>query len=341
MENAQSPETNNESAAPKPEVLKPRTDDVAAATPETPDSQKPADGGKKPKRHTYRPSHKATFISLGVVIAILAINAAVLAFVLKRQAKINDQSNDQVTISQDVLDKLGVNRSSVGEAGIGLTIGPNTQFKNNVTIAGDTSMSGQLQVNGRFTANDANLTQLKAGDTSLAKLNINGDLTTSNANLRKNLFVQGSTRLQGAVTITNLLTVYSNLNVSGNLTIGGTFSSRALSSISTLTVGGHIVTSGSSPTVSGGSALGNNGTVSISGTDAAGTVSVGVGTGSVAGTIANINFHTDYSTTPNIVITPVGRSGSFYITRNASGFTIHTSSALSIGGFAIDYIAVQ
>ncbi len=346
MDNTQSPEANTET--PQPEVLKPRIDNEAANPEAAADSQPPSpqEPSKKTKRHTYRPSHRATFISLAVVIGILVINAAVLAFVLKRQSKIDNQANDQVTISQDVLDKLGVNRSSVSDAGVGLTIGPNTQFKNNVSIAGDANVSGQLQVNGKFTATDAALTQLKAGDTSLSKLGINGDLTASNVNLRNNLLVTGATRLQGAVTISNLLTVNNSLNVTGNVSIGGVFSAKSLASNSTLTVGGHIVTSGSTPGVSAGSAVGSNGTVSISGNDAAGTVTVNIGVGGGNGTLANISFHTGYTVSPSVIITIVKSGGcgvgAYYtINRNTNGFSIGASGLSAGCGYAFDYIVMQ
>lgn len=338
------PKTNNQSGpAPEPEVLKPRTDEAFQTTEPSPAQPAGNEPGKKPRRRPYRPSHKATFVSLAVVIIILAINAGVLVFVLKKQSKSNDQAaNGQVTISQGVLDKLGVNRNSVGEAGVGLTIGPSTQFKNKVTVAGDVSIAGQLLLNSKLNAADASLTQLQAGNTSLEQLNVNGNGTISTLNLRNDLIVNGNTHLQGTVTISQLLTVANNLNVSGNLAIGGTFSVRNFTSTGTFTVGGHIITAGSTTSVSGGSALGSNGTVSVSGTDAAGTVAVNIGVGGGNGILANVTFGTKYSNIPHVVVSPIGLGvGSFYVNRSASGFSIGVSNGLSPAGYAFDYIVVQ
>ena len=346
MDSTQPPAASDGAAEqPQPEVLKPRADDGSSVEP-PPSTAGPVDpkaGGKKLRRRTYRPSHKATFISLAVIISILAINAGVLAFVLKRQAKVNQQNNDQVTINQSALDKLGVNRSSVGDSGVLLTIGPNTQFNNKVDVAGDVNISGQLKLNSKFTATDASLAQLEAGKTALTELNVNGDSTSSSLSLRSDLLVQGSTRLQGAVTISKLLTVYNNLNVAGNLSIGGTFSARSLASTASLTIGGHIITTGSAPSVTRGGSVGTNGTVSISGNDAAGTVGVNLGTGGGGGNVATVTFNTAYDSVPHVTITPIGNVGSFYISsRSASGFTIAIATSHPTGGgFSFDYIVAQ
>jgi hypothetical protein len=109
----------------------------------------------------------------------------------------------------------------------------------------------------------------------------------------------------------------------------------------TLTIGGHIVTRGSAPGVGGGGALGSNGTVSISGNDAAGTVAVNVGAGATGGLIAQVSFRQGYSNTPKIMVTAVGRAMDLYVNRSASGFSIYTNVALPPGGYAVDYIVMQ
>ncbi len=352
MDSATPPAPDNQPApSQEPEVLQPRADDgsqVSETDPSSPSSDT-QEVTKSKRRRTYRPSHKATFIGLAVVVAILAINALVLVFVLRKQSKLNDQASGQVTISQEVLDKLGVNRSSVGDSGVALTIGPSTEFKNKVKIAGDVNIAGQLNLNGKLSASDASFTQLQAGNTSLTQLNVNGDTTSSSLNLRNNLLVNGTTRLQGAVTITQLLSVTNSLNVSGNLSIGGTFSARSFTSTGTFTIGGHVITGGTTPSVSKGSCDGSNGTVSISGNDSAGTVAVNIGTGACGGSVAVITFATTYNTTPHVIITPVGAApiiaggaaDSFYVSRSTNNFTIYVAGGLSPGGYAFDYIVEQ
>lgn len=333
---------------PQPETLKPQEDntspDVAVNT--TIGKQK----ASKLARHvTYRPSHKATFIGLGIVVLILVINAGVIAFILRGQSSTSSEvSLGGVKISPAVLDTLGVNKTAVGNLGTELVVNPNSKFAGKVTVGGDVNIAGQLTLNSKFSASDASLTKLEAGDTSLAKLNVNGDGTISNLNLRNNLIVVGSTTLQGAVNISQLLTVNNNLNVTGNLAVGGTLSARgfqasSLVSDTTLTIGGHVITRGSAPTISAGNGLGSNGTVSISGNDASGTLGINIGVGCNGGMLAYVSFKSPYSNTPHVVVTAIGGPGmgTLYVSRSAAGFTVGANGSIPPGGYAIDYIVMQ
>jgi hypothetical protein len=333
---------------PAPEVLKPQADSASPAPEETtssPAATKPA--SRRPRHATYRPSHKATFIGIAVIAGILAVNAGVIFFVMRGQSSgTPNASRDSVTLSPAVLDKLGVSRNPVGTQGTELVVGPDSRFNGSLTVASDVSISGQLKLNSKLSASDASLAKLDAGNTSLGQLNVNGDGTVTSFNLRKDLSVAGLTRLQGPVTVSQLLTVNNNLNVAGNLAVGGVLSARSfqannLTSDATLTIGGHIITRGSAPGVSAGGAVGSNGSVSISGSDAAGTVAVNIGVGAGTGTVANISFRNQYGNTPHVVITPIGRGVDFYVNRSASGFNIGVSTPMAAGGYAFDYIVVQ
>lgn len=338
----------------------PKTND-SAKTPPAPEVLHAEDGSSKhevtstaPKaskafRHgTYRPSHKATFIGLSVVIAILALNAGIIAFIMRSQGKAGSTaSQNAVTISPAVLNTLGVSRNPVGTSGTELVVGPNSKFNGTVTIGSDVSIGGQLTLNSKFSASDASLAQLQAGKTSLDQLDVNGDGTVSNFTLRKDLTVSGLTRLQGPVTMGQLLTVNNNVNIAGSLAVGGSLSVRnfeasSLVSDTTLTVGGHVITRGSAPGVSAGNALGSNGTISISGNDASGTVAANIGVGASSGMIAYVSFRQQYSNTPHVVVTPVGPvSSTVYVNRSAAGFSINVSGPLPPGGYAFDYIVMQ
>jgi cytoskeletal protein CcmA (bactofilin family) len=280
------------------------------------------------------------------VVAILAINAVVLGFVLKNKGS-DKKSSGQVTISADVLNKIGVNKSAIGNSGVQLTVDPDAQFNGKLSTAGDVSIGGNLKLNSKFTADDAALAQLQAGDTSLSKLNVSGDSTLSTLNLRNNLAVAGTAQIQGAVTIAGLLTLSNNINVVGNLAVGGVittagFTARDLSSTGTLTIGGHIITSGPIPVLGAGTALGSNGTAAINGNDSAGTINIATGVGASAGLIANIAFRTQYATTPRIVLTGVGTGATFYLVNpTIGGFSVYVNAALPPGGYAINYIVEQ
>jgi hypothetical protein len=286
-------------------------------------------------------------MALIVVAGILAINAGIIGFIIKKQAGSQAKANnDQVTISQSTLDKLGVARNAVGESGVELVVGPNAKFNNKVQIGGDVSIAGALKLNSKFSAADAALAKLEAGDTSVNSLNVNGAATASSLSLRSGLSVSGTTNFLGAVTSSQLFTVNNNLNVKGSVAVGGvlsvnSFHAGSLAVDSSITIGGHVITTGSAPGVSAGACVGSNGTVSISGNDASGTVGVNTGVGACGGVVANITFRNRYSNIPHVVVTSVGPGASdVYVFRTTSGFSIGVSS-ISLGGHAFDYIVEQ
>ena len=331
---------------PAPEQLGAKRDELAK-DPSAPEPEhRPASPLRKSRRGSYRPSHRATFIGLAVVALILGVNAAVITFVIKGQDSKIKQASGQVTINQAALDKIGVNQTPVGDSGILLTVNPNAHFNGNVQIAGNTTVGGQLNLNKALTVSSANITQLQAGNTSLQQLNVNGDGTMSNLNLRSTLVVTGSTRIQGPTTLSQLLTVQGGENVSGSLSVGGTLAVNTLHvsnlvSDFGLTFGGHFITEGYAPSVAKGSALAGTDTVSISGNDAAGTVAVNIGANPVSGIVANIAFRSNYTNTPHVVVSAIGSGASdVYVDRSAGGFSIGVSS-LSSGGHAFDYIVEQ
>lgn len=302
---------------------------------------------KANKKRTYRPSHKATFLGIGAIILFLAVNVGGLMWLLQRQADAEDQLvTGGVTLSGDTLDTLGVNREPTGQA-TRLTVGPDATFRGEVVVAGDISIGGNMQLNSDFVAQNARLTKLQAGEVQLEQLNVNRDGTMSTLNLRNDLNVAGTTRLQGQAVFAQLVTVNNNLNVAGNLAVGGTLSARTfeannLTSGGTLTIGGHIITRGAAPGVARGGAVGGAGTVSISGSDAAGTVAVNMGVGGSPGMLASVSFSRAYASIPRVIVTPIGRPvPELYINRTSTGFTISTGSTLSPGGYAFDYIVMQ
>lgn len=338
METKPAAAPTSSSPIPQPEVLKPRA--AAPSTPTAPANAKAA--AQNHPRRSYRPSHKATFIGLAVVIAILAVNAAVIGFVLKKQSKdANLASKGQVTLSSADLNNLGINRTNLGKANVQLTVAPDAQFKGKLNVDGNATVGGNVTVNSKLTATSSSITNLQAGNTSLSQLDVNGNGTINTLNLRKDLAVAGVSQLQGALTVNNNATVSGNLTVNGILSVNN-FSALSLSAVKNLSVGGHIITSGPTPGVSRGGATGSNGTVSISGNDAAGSISVNIGVGAVSGTLANVSFQTRYADIPKVVISPVGVGASFYVLNlSTTGFSVGVASALPPGGFVINYIAEQ
>lgn len=344
----------NQSNAPQPEQLQAKQDtlDQSAA-----DAAAPADGLKpsKPatplrsKSATYKPSHKATFVGIGVVVGILAVNAGAIAYFINTQDSANQVVNrEDVTLSAETLGGLGVSRNPVGTKGTQLTIGPDTQFNGEVVVGGDVGIQGNLKLNKSFTAPEGSFTNLKAGKTALNSLNVNGDATVSNLIARRNMTIAGTTRLQGPTTITALTSITNSLNVSGNLAVGGVLSARAfqantLTASATLKVGGHIITGGSTPDFAKGGGVSGVATVNGGGNDAAGTVNITLGVGASAnGTLATVDFVNPYASAPRVIVSPInGSLGSFYVIRSSTGFSVHTNSTLGTGSYGFDYFVVQ
>lgn len=302
----------------------------------------------KRARRSFRPSLKGTIAGIVAILVVLAANIGIISFILSHQIKKAGTSLTTVVTTPDQLGKIG---SSEGPAGqnLNLVVTPNAQFKGQVTI------DKAVDVGDRLTAPTASLTQLQAGNSSLAALNVSGGTSLSDASLRGNLNVTGLTNLQGAVTVAKILTAAA-LNVTGNLTVGGSFvtndfSARSLTSISTLTIGGHVVTAGSAPGGSRGSALRAGDNASVSGNDATGTISYGAGTGQpTAGDILTVTFVTAYSATPHITITAVSADANcakslVYISgKSRTGFTVALASPPStFPGFScqFDYQVMQ
>lgn len=334
---------------PAPEVLKPQSESGSVMSEDKQKEIAKARAARRLARHaSYKPSHRATFIGLAIVIVILAANVGIIYFVMNSQNKESSTtSNKEVTISSDVLDKLGVNKTTVDSSNTSLIVGPSATFNGKVTVNKDINIAGQMNINGKLSAADLSIVKFQAGTAQVNQLEVNGSGTLSNMNIRQGLIVTGTTNLQGPTTVSALLTVNNNLNVVGSMSVGGTLSARTfqasnLVSDTTLTVGGHIITRGSAPSARPGNALGSNGTMSISGSDAAGTVAANIGVNATSGIIAYVTFKMAYSNIPRVVVTPIGPNiNGVYINRSATGFSIGVNYPIPPGGYAFDYIVMQ
>lgn len=334
------------SNGPKPETLTAQGDGASIADAYAAGDNIPARPVKALKRGSYKPSHKATFIGLLVIAAIIALNVGIVLFVMRGQTTAAEKARSEVTLSSETLNSLGVNKTAVGNEGATLTVGPDSKFNGTVTIGKNVSIGGDLQLNSKLTTTQASIATLQAGESSLGKVTVNGDVSADSLLLRKDLTVPGTTRLNGAVTIAQLLTVNNNVNVTGSLAVGGSlsvhnFQASSLTSDTTLTIGGHVITRGGTPSVTAGAGLGVTGTVTLSGSDASGGISLGIGVGNSGGMLCSVKFAMQYASTPHVVVTPVGRNLNLYINRSADGFQVYADGAIPAGGYAIDYIVMQ
>ena len=334
------------SPAPAAEELQPQSTEASAPDAVASHISAPPSIPRRLRRGSYRPSHRATFMGLAVVVAILAINAAIVGFLLKSPNGSSEANQPAVTINQSALNKLGVNQTSVGNAGIELTVNPDAKFNGKLQVGGDVNIGGQLKLNSTLNAASADLTQLQAGNSSFTQINVNGDGTISNLALRKNLTVAGTSTLQGSTTFNSLITANGGLNVSGNLAVGGTLAVNSFS-ISNITVG-HIISTGSTPSYTRGN-VGTGGTVNMSGNDSAGIINANIGSTGCpcGGVLANVTFSRSYSAVPHITATLVNNNpgpgaGTVFVNRSSAGFSIGiTGSVSGPQTISFDYIVEQ
>ncbi len=263
-------------------------------------------------------------VIVGLIILFVSYNAS---------QKTDDAVVNTQELTQDAIDKLVGSDTIVGDPKQLLTVESNAVFSGKVLIRDGLDVAGPIKVGGSL---------------SLPGITVSGasafDQVTVNA-----LSIAGDANVQGQ------LSVSQGLTVSGPVTFSGTFSAAAFN-IQSLQVNEdiqlnrHIDAGGASPGASAGGALGSGGTISISGTDTAGTVTANVGSGAAAGVLATITFSKAFTASPHVVITPVAAQGSALITgnqnyylstRTSTGFSIAVSGALPAGSISFDYIVID
>jgi len=288
-----------------------------------------ADGPKKPKSRKPGDRFKGLNIYLIMFVFIMVFALIIVAASYLQSQKSNTAKIKTQTLTQDDLRKVATSDASIGNNQQVLTVQSSAVFAGKVLIKDSLEVAGNLQIGGTV---------------GLTNLTISGTTQMGQAQINKNLAVAGDTSLQGGVTIAKSLQVNGGATITGSLSAGQiTTSSLQLNNDLTLTK--HIVIGGSTPSRSNGSALGNGGTSSVSGSDTAGTLAVNTGSNTSAGCFATINFTNRYNGTPRIQVTPVGSSAGglqYYVNRNSTSFSICSNNAAPTGSsFAFDYFVVN
>lgn len=233
-------------------------------------------------------------------------------------------------LSEDTLKQLANNDATVGNASQTLTIQGSAVIAGQTLMRGNLNVAGNLQTGGSIRGPSLTISgPSNLNDTQATKLQVEGDLT-----------VQGSTTL-------------SDLNVSNGASFGGAIKASQLT-VSKLILGGnaslqvpnHISFPGPTPGRSVNSGvLGSGGSVSINGSDSAGTVNINTGNSPQAGCFTRITFRQAFSNQPHVIISPVGSAAGrtqYYVDRDKAGFSICASSpAPANKAFAFDYFVIN
>jgi cytoskeletal protein CcmA (bactofilin family) len=266
------------------------------------------------------------FILLIVVLLILGGVSYYAVLQNRKSAKRSDLKAQ--TLSQDTFDKLAGTDSTVGDARQTLTIASNAIFSGALLVRGNIDIAGTIKVGGSL---------------SLPSLSVGGSSTLEQV-AAKSLTVAGDEAVQGK------LTVQGGLVVTGSASFSGAISAPQVT-IDTLTLNKdlllnkHVVTNGSSPNRVNGGALGSGGTVSINGTDTAGTININTGNSAPAGCFITITFATPFAATPHVIISPSSSASAtfqYYTTRTNTGFSLCSANVppSNSANIIFDYIVI-
>lgn len=330
-------QTASTTSEPAPAATEPSTETSPDATPEVQDAtggqaapQKA--GGEAPKKSSNGKirnfiSSLNLYLVLFIFIVIVAAVISAIAYLQGKKAEQKPTTQTQ-TLTPEKLKELSSNEIKVGDPKSLLTIESNTVFNGTTLIRGDLDVAGTIKVGGALSLPGISVSgKSTLDDVTMNQLGLSGDGTINGQLIvQKGLTVSGSANFAGPISAPSIN--IDRINLSGDLQISN-----------------HIDAGGSTPRVNGGTALGSGGTVSISGTDTAGTVGVNVGTGSPAGVLAQITFAKAFNGIPHVIITPVGSSaaniGWYVVSRTSTGFSIACVNAPSPSSFSFDFIVID
>ncbi|HSX34614.1 MAG TPA: hypothetical protein VLF62_03135 [Candidatus Saccharimonadales bacterium] len=284
-------------------------------------------GDKKPAKTNplKRFWHKFNvYLMLFILVVVLAVGILV-ALTIKSNQQTKGQL-DSENLSQEQLQQLANTDVTVGNNKQLLTVQANAVFAGSVLVRNSLEVAGSLKVGGALSLNSLTVT----GSTQLS------DTTTNN------LTVSGALNVLGALALKNGISVSGNSNFTGNVTTAS-LTTGTLNLNGDLALTHHIAAGGPTPGISRGTATGSGGTVSLSGSDTSGSIAINTGGSPPAGCFATISFSQKFTSTPHVVITPVGSSAAglqYYIERSTGSFSVCASnSAPASASFGFDYMA--
>lgn len=303
-------------------------DAEAAAKTETPvDAENPTKRKVGPLRRLSRKMNVYLLIFILLLIVSVAIVVVVYLNSIKTPA---DPSIASQNLTTDSLKQLANTDVSVGDKSQTLTIQGNAVINGETLARGNLNVAGDIQTGGSTTTPNITVSgTANLGTAQVNSLQIAGNTAIQGDTTMRNLNVAGASTFSGAMTAAQI--TVSNLIFSGN---------------GVLTIPNHIKITGPSPSRSINSGiLGAGGSASINGSDTSGTLNINTGNNPQPGCFARITFARAFSSSPRVVITPVGSSAGqtqFYTERDTSGFSICTATAAPANkALAYDYFIVN
>jgi hypothetical protein len=285
-------------------------------------------GGESPKakkESALKKFWRKFNIYLLMFIFVVMIAVAIVVFMTYKAKQDTQKTIAAQQLTQDALKQLSNTDVTVGDAKQVLTVQSNAVFAGSVLIKSALEVAGNLQVGGGL-----KLTSLQVSDSS--------QLSDTTVN---NLTVSGTLNLQGALTIKNGINVTGNSGFAGNVTTTS-LTTGQLQLNGDLNITSHISAGGTTPSASRGTGVGGGGTISLTGSDTAGSISINTGSSPPAGCFASVTFTKKFNSTPHVNITPIGVGAAglgYYVDRTTTGFSICTATpAPAASNFGFDYI---
>lgn len=266
------------------------------------------------------------YLLLFILVVVVAVGILVVLTVKSSKQPKNALASQK--LSQQELQQLASTDVTVGNPKQVLTVQANAVFAGAVLVRSHLEVAGSLKVGGELSLSSLNV----AGATQLSDVQA-GNLTLS-----------GSLNLQGSLTLKNGINVTGNSNFSGNVT-AASVTTGSLQLNGALNLTHHLTAGGTTPNISRGTATGGGGTVSLSGSDTAGSITINTGSAPPAGCFATVSFSQKFASTPHVVVTPIGSSAAglqYYIDRSTASFSICSATPAPAGQiFGFDYIALD
>lgn len=293
----------------------------AATSPETPKQK------VSPLRRLARKMN--VYLLIFILILIVSIVITVVVYLNSTKAPATPSIASQ-NLTTDSLKQLANTDVSVGDKSQTLTIQGNAVINGETLARGNLNVAGDLQTGGSTTTPNITVSgTANLGTAQMNSLQVAGNTAIQGETTMRNLNVAGSSTFSGAMTAAQI--TVSNLVFSGN---------------GVLTIPNHIKITGPSPNRSINSGiLGAGGSASVNGSDTSGTLNVNTGNNPQPGCFARMAFARNFSSTPRVVVTPVGAAAGqtqFYVERDTSGFSICTTNAAPANQtFAYDYFIVN
>ncbi len=272
-------------------------------------------------------SHLNIYLLLFILI-IIVVAGFTLVSIQKNKKESQTPTVQTQQLTADDIKKLSGNDAAVGDAKQTLTIASNAIFNGKVLIRDSLDIAGGIKVGGSL---------------NLPGITVSG--TSSFDQIQGNkLAIAGDSSIQGQ------LTIQKGITVTGGASFGAPITAPSISVQSFQLTGDiqlqrHIDAGGATPGQSPGSALGSGGTVSVSGTDTSGTITINTGGSPGVGCFVTVTFSQRFNGTAHVVVSPVGSGAgglNFYVNRTNANFQVCTTNPAPGGSsFSFDYIAID